>query len=622
MSVLVFGIISSYIIIKITDSKVITIEDSFSAILTNSISETIVNQLLFSDPSLVQGTLNSLVDNETVIFAYIKDNNNDILYHTFQPYIPKEIIELSENVENIEIKMENYGEINLKSESIYYGLIGRIYLGVKTPDNSYLLFNIVLINITFLVLIIVILIQILSVNLTSPLSSLINSLDNRDINGIPVNIIHMPKVHEFKILVNTLNNMIEHIKDSHLQLKKVYDNSLRTLIVITDLDDNIILFNKGAQNILGYTDDSLVNIKKYSDLIVHKNPIRETEQIKNDYREEEWVFKSFNGNDIIINIIYSYIRNKKNKITGTIFFGQDITQRKTQEQQILIMNHELKLHKENLENLVEARTRELKESLTQLEETKDKLVESEKLSSLGGLVAGVAHEINTPVGIGVTAASFLVDESIEFRKSFDDSTITKQSMEKYLSNTIETSQIILSNMINASNLVNSFKQVAVDRTNEKIRTFQLSEYIEEILLSINYETRQNNHEIFVNCDKDLYITSYPGIISQVLTNLIFNSYLHGFERMNKGHINIDISKKEDFTVIEYMDNGCGIPAENLTKIYDPFYTTKRGYGGTGLGLNIVYNLVNSKLKGSIQCISEVSKFTKFVISIPSITDEE
>lgn len=621
ISVLVFGIISSIVVIAVTESKVVAIENSFSSIITNSIGKTMVNQILFSDPSLVQGTLNSLVDHETVLFAYITDANNDILYHTFQPYIPEEIENLNLNVENIELNLKNYGEVYLRSDTIYYGIIGRVYLGVKKPNYNTLWFHIIIISITFFILIIIVLIRILSKNLTTPLISLIKSLDDRDTNGIPTNIIYIPKVQEFKILANTLNNMIEHIKESHCQLEKIYDNSLRTLIVITDQNDNIVLFNKGAQNILGYEKDSIKNIKKYSDLIIHKNTLKEIPQTSDEYREEEWVFRSFSGKEVIVDIIYTHLKDKEKNITGTIFFGQDVTYRKTQEQEILVINHELKLHKENLEYLVEARTRELQESLNKLEETKDKLVESEKLSSLGGLVAGVAHEINTPVGIGVTAASFLVEETVQFQKLLNESSITKKNMEEYLINTTETGQIILTNMINASNLVNSFKQVAVDRTDEKIRRFQLSEYIEEILLSINHETRQNNHEIIVNCDENIYLTSFPGIISQVFTNLIFNSFLHGFEGIDKGHISINITDDREYITIEFLDDGCGIAPDNISKIYDPFYTTKRGHGGTGLGLNIVYNLISSKLKGSIKCKSEVNKFTKFVITIPNITDD-
>ncbi|MGL1893638.1 MAG: PAS domain-containing sensor histidine kinase [Spirochaetaceae bacterium] len=616
MSVLILGTISSVIIINTTDKKVLDLEENFSTIVTESISRTIVYQILFSDPSLLQGTLNSLIDDETVLFAFIVDKNSNITYHTFHPFIPKEIKNINNYLNDIELDVSGYGNINLRSGPIYYGLIGRIVLGVKKTENVSLWIKIILINAFILLLIILITIFILSRNLTTPLFSLIRSLDNQDENGIPIKLIKSPKIEEFKILINTVNNMIINIKESHSQLKIIFDYSLRTIIIITDVDDNIILFNKGAENILGYSGDQLIKKEKYYNIIKEENCRIKKNLLKDEFNEEEWIFRSFYNKEVNVNIIYTHITGKNSEVTGTIFFGQDITQKKCQEKKILEINEKLKLHKENLEIIVDSRTFELQESLKNLEETKDKLVESEKLSSLGGLVAGVAHEINTPVGIGVTAASFLVGETQEFQKLFNESSITKKNMEDYLSQTILTGNIILQNMNKASNLVTSFKQIAVDRTTDGKRSFFIKEYIEEVLLSIHYEIKQSKHEINIYCENDFYITSFPGVLSQILTNLIFNSFIHGLEDIEKGVIDINITNEKELFIIEYKDNGCGIKPDLLSKIYEPFYTTKRANGGTGLGLNIVYNLISSKLNGSIDCISELNKFTKFILRIP------
>ncbi|MFT7184745.1 MAG: signal transduction histidine kinase/flagellar basal body-associated protein FliL [Pseudohongiellaceae bacterium] len=272
-------------------------------------------------------------------------------------------------------------------------------------------------------------------------------------------------------------------------------------------------------------------------------------------------------------------------------------------------NIELKRYQSTLEEMVEQRTSTLKSAQNQL-------IESEKMASLGALVAGVAHEINTPVGVGVTAASFLKDETDTINKKYSSNLMTKENFEEYLSCCLQTTDIIFSNLQRATELVKSFKQVAVDKTVEEHRLFSVISYIEEVLLTLHPRLKKTHHSIEVTGERGIEIDSYPGSFSQIVTNLIMNSVIHAFEEGVAGCITLHIEREDEQVILTYTDNGIGIDQENLAKIFDPFFTTKRGLGGTGLGMHIVYNLVTQQFKGRIKCESHLQEGVKFTITIP------
>jgi len=272
-------------------------------------------------------------------------------------------------------------------------------------------------------------------------------------------------------------------------------------------------------------------------------------------------------------------------------------------------NMELKRYQTTLEDMVEQRTSTLKSAQKQL-------IESEKMASLGELVAGVAHEINTPVGVGVTAASFLKDETNNINKKYLSNSMTKVDFDEYLACSLQTTDMIFSNLQRATELVKSFKQVAVDQTVEEHRLFSVISYIEEVLLTLHPRLKKTHHSIEVSGERGIEIDSYPGSFSQIVTNLIMNSVIHAFDEEDTGCISIHIEKDNDQVTLTYTDNGIGVDEENLAKIFDPFFTTKRGFGGTGLGMHIVYNLVTQQLKGVIKCESHLGEGVKFTITVP------
>jgi len=258
------------------------------------------------------------------------------------------------------------------------------------------------------------------------------------------------------------------------------------------------------------------------------------------------------------------------------------------------------------------------EAYKRLVQTQQTLVESEKLASLGGLVAGVAHEINTPVGISLTTASHLAAITQQLRKNLDNGAIKKSDFQNYLQAAEESCALILSNAERAADLIHSFKQVAVDQTSEARRDFQLRDYLQEIITSLKPKFKRTAIEIRIDCKEDLLMDSFPGALSQVVTNLLVNAFDEG----QAGVIDIVASCHENGLVdLSIKDNGKGIPPENISKIFQPFFTTRRSNGGSGLGLHIVYNIVRQRLGGQIDVSSTLGQGTTFSIIMPSIAPE-
>ena len=263
------------------------------------------------------------------------------------------------------------------------------------------------------------------------------------------------------------------------------------------------------------------------------------------------------------------------------------------------------------------RKAEAEEALDSLKAAQESLLQSEKLASLGALVGGVAHEINTPVGIALSCASHLADATRAMRKLFEADDIGVEDFERFMATALDTSGLILSNCERAAELIRSFKQVAVDRATSERREFDLGAYIRETLASLGPHLRQAGHTVSIDCPGGIAMTSYPGALSQVLSNFVMNSLLHGFDPDQIGEIRIQVEQPNPAQVrITYSDTGKGIPDENLGRIFDPFFTTRRGTGGSGLGLHIVYNLVTGPLKGTVAVTSQAKGGTTFVTTLP------
>lgn len=279
-------------------------------------------------------------------------------------------------------------------------------------------------------------------------------------------------------------------------------------------------------------------------------------------------------------------------------------------------NSIIKDKEENLELLVHRRTEQLHRTIENLKNTQSKLLEFEKMASLGSLVAGISHEINTPIGLSLTGITHIQELTRKIDNNLQTQTLKQSSLESYIEDVIIMSESMRQSLVEAANLIKSFKSVAVDQHNLQIRTFNLHSYVKDILLNLKSSIINNNIVIENRIDDNLEITTYPGILSQIVTNFVTNSKVHAFEDGIGGLISIRGFKKDNFLVFIYKDNGAGMDKKVLKNVFDPFFTTKLGQGGSGLGMNIVYNLVTQKMHGTIVCNSTIGHGSEFIIEIP------
>ncbi|MCW8929681.1 MAG: ATP-binding protein [Gammaproteobacteria bacterium] len=309
-------------------------------------------------------------------------------------------------------------------------------------------------------------------------------------------------------------------------------------------------------------------------------------------------------------------------------FNAMLEQTEKYENTLIDQKEQLQLNQETLELKVKQRTNKLQilndeitETLNQVESMQAQLIESEKMASLGGLVAGIAHEVNTPIGICLTASSFLKERYEQLQKAYKKDVMTQDDFEDFLTIVQDSSDMILKNIQRATEIVQNFKKVAVDQSVEDKRCFNIKDYFFEIIKSLNPKLKQHHHVIEVNSDDNLFINSYPGAFYQVFSNLIINSIVHGFESIDAGHISINVVCDESNMSIEYHDNGQGMSPEILNSVFEPFVTTKRNKGGTGLGAHIIYNIITQQLHGTISCCSEFGEGVMFKMTIPVVLCE-
>ncbi len=281
---------------------------------------------------------------------------------------------------------------------------------------------------------------------------------------------------------------------------------------------------------------------------------------------------------------------------------------------------EVQAQKAQIESQVEelnAQNESLDKALNDLKDTQDQLIQNEKMASLGQLVAGVAHEINTPVGVGVTAASNLDLKTKELVELVRLGQMKKSDFDRFINMANQSSAIILKNLNRAAELIQSFKKVAVDQTTDEIRTFGLWDYLHEIIVSLTPHIKRYKVDVSLDGSQEIQIKSSPSALSQTIINFVMNALSHAFEPEKEGKITIGFAKIGDRIQLTFADNGKGIPADVLPRIFDPFFTTGRSKGGSGLGLHIVYNLVTVKLKGTVRAESEVGKGTTFIVDFPA-----
>lgn len=392
------------------------------------------------------------------------------------------------------------------------------------------------------------------------------------------------------------------------RLRQVVDAAPNAMMLV-DTGGRILLANAQTERLFGYPHDELIGLEV--DRLVPPGARERHPSLRADYASapstramgvgRELYGLTRDGRQVPIEIGLSSLQTDRGlNVLASII---DITERKRAQEAMVLLNQSL-----------QAQIAETQRAMEQLNQARNQLVQAEKMASLGGLVAGVAHEINTPVGIGVTAASHLRDEVRALRAGMAEKRVSRSDFERYLSGFEQAGEILEVNLQRAADLIRSFKQVAVDQSNDERRLIQVRTYLEEVLLSLRPRLKGTPHRIELECPADLEVRTSPGALAQILTNLVVNALTHAFEPSRPGLIRISVMAVDGATRLVFEDDGRGIPAEHLPKIFDPFFTTRRGQGDTGLGLHIVFNLVSRTLSGTIDVESHEGAGTRFTIT--------
>ncbi|WP_052452416.1 PAS domain S-box protein [Noviherbaspirillum autotrophicum] len=419
----------------------------------------------------------------------------------------------------------------------------------------------------------------------------------------------------------------EELRASEQRFSSIFQSSPIAMFV-TQVRGNYVIkdVNRAFEQLFLRSRDSVFG-KNTSELGLYCNPedrvalIAELRQTGTaDSRPEIWMLRG-DGSKVLVEIFGHTFTLAGDKFG--ILACTDVTDKRRIENEIRELNA-------TLEQRVIERTEELQQANEELEYTlgtlnmaQEELVRSEKLAALGSLVAGIAHELNTPIGNSLMVASTLLDQSRSLNASYArDNGIKRSTLEHYIADTGNAGDILVRNLQRAANLVASFKQVAVDQTSSQRRTFSVAEVVAEIMLTLWPTLKKTSFSVKQDIAGGLKMDSYPGPLGQVITNLVNNALLHGFEGRSAGTVLISAHDAADgWLELLVQDDGVGIPPANLNRIFDPFFTTKLGSGGSGLGLNIAHNIVTGILGGRIRVHSELGRGSSFILSLPLVAPQ-
>ena len=416
------------------------------------------------------------------------------------------------------------------------------------------------------------------------------------------------------------------------RLAQIIDGSPIAAFVL-DRDHHVTHWNRACEKLTGVAAESILGTNMQwrafyrserpmmADLIVSGESEREVMRHYSKWKRSDLIDGALEAEDFFPNFgkegcwLYftaAPLRNPAGRVIGAIETLRDITEQRRAEAGL----------QDRAEALQQALS-ELGVVIQNLEQTQDELVRSEKLAGLGSMVAGIAHELNTPIGNSLMVATHLVSTSKKMGEVLKTG-LKRSVLDEFLTNTDSAGDVLVRNLNKAAELVSSFKQVAVDQTSSQRRSFKLAEMIAEVVTTLGPTIRKTPYVIEQDIPDDIVMESFPGPLGQVMTNLINNSIIHGFDGCPTGRIRIEAEKgqSDGSVILKVSDNGKGIPPDILPRIFDPFFTTKLGQGGSGLGLNIVHNMVFSILGGRISATSAPGQGTCFTITLATTAPQQ
>jgi len=423
------------------------------------------------------------------------------------------------------------------------------------------------------------------------------------------------------------------LTDTLNRLQAILDSASDVAIIATDLAGRITVFNRGAERMLGYNEREMLG--RYPDFLHRRKEVQqravelsaalgETIQGFDTFvamarvhgsETRVWTYLRKDGSALDVSLTVSMVRDRGGPAMGYLGIARDITEQRQAERALVQLNSEL-------EDRVSSRTAELTEAMHNLRQAQDELLRSEKMAALGSLVAGVAHELNTPLGNCLTTASTLEERTREIQAEFNGPGMRRQHLADYLRDAGTAASILLRSLSTSTELVAHFKQLSVDQTSSQRRVFDLASALDDVLSLLRPRLRTTPYQVVCEVHTQRPLDSYPGPLGQVINNLVLNALLHAFGGRDHGRLPIRADElSPDWLLLVVEDDGVGMSEAVRRRAFDPFFTTKMGSGGTGLGLNIVYNIVTGILGGQIELSSELGKGSRFTFRLPYVAPQ-
>lgn len=416
-----------------------------------------------------------------------------------------------------------------------------------------------------------------------------------------------------------LQAMQRRAEESEANYRELFDKSSEAIIVHDLQGFRVRQVNQAFTKLFGYSHEeaeglSIADLSAPAQDLILSIVKQHCQSAAKETVRFEWQARRKDASVFWVDVTLSRARiGGETLVLATV---RDVTARKQAEVAVIEANRRLEEKvAERTQDLARA-NQDLSNLLEQLRKAQNQMVQSEKMAALGSLVAGVSHELNTPIGNSLMLASTLYDHRIEFERKMS-SGLRKSDFVEFLEDLTEGFNSLMASLHRAAELVGSFKELAVDQASSRRRSFELRDVIQETRMAQASDLRHAGISFHNDIPLGIKLDSFPGPLGQVIGNLIVNAIKHGFEGMHEGDIRISASQPNPSLVtIRFSDNGSGISVENLSKIFDPFFTTKLGQGGSGLGLHIVFNLVTGMLGGAIRVESEPGKGTDFFVTLP------
>ena len=423
------------------------------------------------------------------------------------------------------------------------------------------------------------------------------------------------------------------------QLSALLDAAMEVAIIATDREGRITVFNSGAQNMLHYSEAEMLGqpvlmLHLPGDVAACAHEFTGQPgaaisggQLYAGLTKEgasairNWIFQRKDSALVQVSMALSVVHDEHNETIGYLGIARDITEQLAAQAEMIELNM-------TLDQRVRERTLALQESKEQLEQALDhlrrmqtKLVQSEKLAGLGNIVAAVAHELNTPIGNCITVASTLHEETGKINADMAGGSLRRQRLADYLGSMVEGTALLQRALLHAADLVENFKRVAVDQGSSSRRSFELHAAVDDAMALLRPSLRKTPYQIEIAVPQGLVMDSFPGALEQVISNLVNNAVMHGFADRAEGRMRLTAEQSGERVRLLFSDDGHGMAASTISRIFDPFFTTALGKGGSGLGMNITYNLVTGLLGGDIEVSSELGQGSTFTILLPLVAPE-